>query len=100
MTGDTTDPCHKAPCKTRLRIESVLGYGQAFGNPLSSGDTLFATFMFTTHATTKDLFPVFNEYYPGVKVGDKIQTDIESRLGMGGNNSLSYFVYGYKVLSK
>ncbi len=100
MPGDSTDPCHKAPCKTRLRIESVLGIGQAFGNPKAPGDSIYATFMFTTHAATKDLFPVLNDRYPGVKVGDVIQTDLESRMGMGGGGSISYFVYGYKVLGK
>jgi hypothetical protein len=100
MPGDTSDPCHKAPCKAQLRIEKVLGIGQAFGNPKSVGDSIYVTFMFTTHATTKDLFPVMKESYPGVKVGDKIQTDVESRVGMGGSGAVSYFVYGYKVLKK
>ncbi len=98
MPGDTSNPCSKAPCKAKLRVNEVLGYGSSFGNPLSSGDTIYTTFMFTTHATTKDLFPAFKEFYPGVKVGDKIQTDLESRLGMGGGGSVSYFVYGYKIL--
>lgn len=100
MPGDSTDPCSKVPCKTRLRIEKVLGIGPAFGNPKAAGDSIYATFMFTTHETTKDLFPVMKEFYPGVKVGDKIQTEIESRVGMGGSGSVSYFVYGYKVLKK
>ena len=97
MPGDTSSPCSKAPCKARLRINEVMGYGAGFGNPLSSRDTIYVNFMFTTHATTMDLFPVLNEYYPGVKVGDRIQTDLESRLGFGGEGSVSYFVYGYKV---
>jgi hypothetical protein len=98
MPGDPKDPCTKVPCKGRIRIENVLGYGQAFGNPLSVGDSLYINFAFTTAATTKDLFPVFSEYYPGLKVGDKFQADIESRLGMGGSNAVSYTIYGYKII--
>ena len=100
MPGDPKDPCSKAPCKAQIRIENVLGYGQAFGNPLSIGDSIHVTFAFTTHATTKDLFPVLNEFYPGLKVGDKFQADVESRLGMGGSNAVSYTIYGYKMVGK
>ena len=47
MPGDSKDPCSKAPCKAQIKIENVLGYGQAFGNPLSIGDSIHVYFAFT-----------------------------------------------------
>src|SRR5512135_3353036 len=31
----SSGPCSKAPCRTIVRVDSVLGYGSAFGNPVA-----------------------------------------------------------------
>jgi hypothetical protein len=97
-TEDLTGPCAKAPCRTRIRVEDVLGYGSAFPRPLAKGDVVSARFMFTV-APTKDLFPSMTQSYPGVSIGSKIVTDIQAIQQIGDNAEVDamFLVYAYSI---
>ncbi len=93
-------PCSKAPCRAVVRVDSILGYGSAFGNPLALQAQIPVRFAFTLERTSKDLFPNMTDQYPGLAIGSRFQTDIESAVEMqsaGGRSS--YTVYGYKRLN-
>jgi hypothetical protein len=98
-TLEATGPCSKAPCRATVRVDSVLGYGSAFGAPVAVAAQIAVHFAFTVAPTTSDLFPNMTERLPGLQVGSKFQTDIESRLEMGSTgNRPTYLIYDYKIL--
>jgi hypothetical protein len=84
-TLSSTGPCAKAPCRATVIVDSILGYGSAFGNPLAVGRHIYVRFELTTAPTTSDLFPNTCVRLPGVSVGTRIRTDLEARLEMGGS---------------
>ncbi|MCH8326485.1 MAG: hypothetical protein IIB83_08000 [Bacteroidetes bacterium] len=101
-TNKPNSPCGKVPCITVVKIDSILGYGSAFGKPLNLDTNIKLKFMFTTQETTKELFPNINEYYPGVKVGSQFfgnVKEIKSSINNYSNNNLRlYKLFGYKIL--
>ena len=64
------DSCAKAPCRATVRVESVLGYGPAFPQPLANGQLIPVTFAFTL-SPTQNLLPNMTSSYPGLGVGAK-----------------------------
>ncbi len=93
-------PCSEAPCRAIVRVDSVLGYGSAFGNPIAVTVQIPVRFAFTLAPTTKDLFPNMTERLPGLQVGAKFQTDLEARKEMGmGERHVSYLIQEYKKLN-
>lgn len=92
------DPCAKAPCRASVRVESVLGYGAAFTAPLSKGEVIQVHFTFTV-APTKNLFPTMDQTYPGVHVGTKFTTDLQSQQVFQGLEAQQsrYLIYGYSI---
>ncbi len=97
-SSDPTNPCSKVPCRAIVRVDSILGYGPAFLKPLSEGEKIPVTFVFTT-GPTKNLFPNMTQSYPGVRAGSKILADLEAqeRLRADNANSISFVIYGYKI---
>jgi hypothetical protein len=92
-------PCSKAPCRGTVRVDSVLGYGAAFGNPIAVNEQINVRFAFTLAATTKDLFPTMTAQLPGLHIGAKFQTDLESQSELGdGKRPFPYLVQDYKTL--
>jgi hypothetical protein len=80
-------------------VDSILGYGSAFGNPIAAGRQINVRFEFTTAPTTKALFPTMDVRLPGVSVGTRIRTDLESRLEMGDSGGgTGYAIHGYEIL--
>jgi hypothetical protein len=90
------DPCAKAPCKAKVKITKILGYGAGFTSPLAEGREVEMTFTFTLAPTTKDLFPNLIATYPGLKTGDTFQADIQAQVKMG-EEKPSLVVMGYEV---
>lgn len=90
--SDENDPCSKAPCIAKVKIESA-SYGAGFPT-FSKNVSVKIKFNFTLLPTSKDMFPNMEESYPGLKVGDKFAalTEFVSTIG---NNNPEYFVYGY-----
>lgn len=93
-------PCSKAPCRGFVRVDSILGYGSAFGKPLVVTKVVNVRFAFTLAATTKDLFPTMTERLPGLEVGARFQADLESQneIGSGGRNT-SYAIQEYQKIN-
>ena len=99
-TLEERGPCSKAPCRAIVRVDSVLGYGSAFGNPIAVGAQIPVRLAFTLAPTTKELFPNMTERLPGLKVGAKFQTDLEARNEMGtGERRSSYLIQDYEKLN-
>ena len=99
-TLDGSGPCSKAPCRGTIRVDSIVGYGSAFGSPLSLNQQIEAHFTFTLAPTTKYLFPNTTLALPGLTVGEKFQADVESRKEMGiGARNISYDIQDYQKLN-
>ncbi len=98
--SDTTSPCSRFPCRATVRIDSVLGYGMAFPQPLAVGTTVEAAFLFTLHSTA-GLFPGMAETFPGLKVGDVFRADLRGLESdfPGGRSPVSYSIARYELLS-
>ncbi|MFC1477662.1 hypothetical protein ACFL6L_04270 [candidate division KSB1 bacterium] len=97
---DPKDPCSKAPCRAVVRIDEVIGYGQAFGRPLATGREITVLFKFTV-IPTKDIIPEMTVHYPGLETGSLFRADVESLQGdRRGTTDFSYVVYGYEVLKQ
>jgi hypothetical protein len=76
-TLSTEKPCGNVPCYAIVRVDSILGYGSSFGNPLVKGSTIRLKFMFTVEKTTKEYFPNLKEHFPGVVINSKLKGNIE-----------------------
>lgn len=75
--SDPAQPCAKVPCNADVRIDSVLGYGSAFGTPVVQGKEYKMHFVFTLSPTSKELFPLMNTAYPGLHTGSSFIADIK-----------------------
>ncbi|MFQ3597809.1 MAG: hypothetical protein SNJ55_06295 [Chloroherpetonaceae bacterium] len=80
---DRESPCAKAPCKAKVKITKILGYGSGFNTPLTEGREVEMTFAFTLAPTTKELFPNLAARYKGLKQGDTFQADVQSQQRIG-----------------
>lgn len=76
------DPCGKAPCIATVKIDSVLGYGSAFGSSLGSGKEIEVRFTHTL-SPTKEVLPEINPPLPGLAVGSQFQADVRASAVMG-----------------
>lgn len=92
------NPCSKVPCTATVRVDSILGYGQAFPQALSKGEEISVKFVFTLGAT-REVFPTMTESYPGLPIGSTFSANVLGRATMtrDGANSVSFMVYGYEV---
>ncbi len=93
---DAQSPCAKAPCKAKVKITKILGYGSGFAKPLAEGSEVEMTFAFTLAPTTKELFPNLAARYKGLKLGDAFQADVESVVKLG-EEKPSLTVISYEV---
>jgi hypothetical protein len=86
------DPCSKAPCIAKVKIESA-SYGAGFPT-FNKKDYIQVKFYFTLMPTTKEMFPNMDDSYPGLNVGDKF-TALTGFVSVIGSDNPEYFVYGY-----
>ena len=95
----SASPCAQHPCHARIRVDSVLGYGQGFSSALSVGDTLTVFFEYTL-ADTRTIFPDFQQHFPGLRPGDTFRALVyESRTGPvinSGEQADRYTITAYK----
>ena len=93
-----SEQCSQAPCWATIRIESVLGYGSAFGSPLTHGSEILVHFPFTV-LPRQDIFPEMETRFPGLSAGSRFLADLEAqyRPGSGNDSSVKYVVYGYEI---
>ena len=100
LSDISTDPCAKAPCRVKLRIDQILGYGSGFSQPMIAGSVIETFFAYST-ADTRGLVKNLQHHFPGVQVGTVIQTDLSKKAQTLGQPSLKpiiYKVYGYQVI--
>lgn len=88
---DESGPCAKAPCYANIKIESISNRGSLFqlddiSNPLP------VYFAFTLSAT-EGLFQGIKTNYPGLKINDKFEAKIQSRVALG--DKFTYTIYDY-----
>jgi hypothetical protein len=97
---EKSGPCSKAPCQGIVRVDSILGYGSAFGNPIAVNAQIEVKFTFTVAPTSRALFPTMTQGLPGLQLGNQFQADIETinEPSMGVRHSL-YVVGDYKRLN-
>ncbi len=93
---DTQSPCAKVPCKAKVKVNKIFGYGSGFTNPLTEGSEVEMTFAFTLAPTTKELFPNLDARYKGLKQGDTFQADVQLQQRLG-DSAPSLVVMSYEV---
>ena len=98
LSTDPSNPYSKSPCRAVVRIDSVLGYGSAFTEPLAAGTKIPVFFKFTLNPT-KDIFPNMTQEYPGLSVNSTFLADVEAvdAPETGKDSSITYTIYGYEV---
>jgi hypothetical protein len=94
-SSNPSDPCAKVPCRARVRIDQILGYGPAFPQPLVPGEVVVVSFAFTTAPTTKELFPSMQDTYPGVAVGSRFVANLNAEQKK--DDGVTFTVYGYQL---
>lgn len=73
--ADKQSPCGQVPCRARVRVQRILGYGAAFQPPLAEGQQIKVYFAFTLSPTGK-YFPELASPLPGLPVGSLFEADI------------------------
>lgn len=97
MPASSGDPCSKAPCGALVRVDSVLGYGAAFPQPLTPGETVHIRFTFALGPTATFL-PSVSPAFPGLTIGARFKADMEGIAEPVGPSGGSAFVVGtYEV---
>jgi len=91
------DPCAKAPCLATVRVDTVLGYGSAFGHTLGEGKRIMVRFLYTL-GPTKNMFPSLPTQLPGLTVDSRFQADVSStdEPQMGGRSGPMFVVGMYR----
>ena len=85
-SSDPQSPCAKDPCSATVRVDSILGYGSAFGGPIAVGQQVQVSFGFTL-SPTKEILPQLTQAYPGLKVSSSFVANVRSNEGLGGKTS-------------
>jgi len=96
-TNDSLSPCSKAPCNAKIKIEQVLEYGNRLSSNIYEGLEMNLHFVFTLYPTTNDLFHDTKKYFPGLKINDKFNANLEERLQLN-NDTIQWLVYDYVKL--
>ena len=87
-SSDPQSPCSKAPCSATVRVDSILGYGSAFGGSIAAGRQVQMSFGLTL-SPTKGIFPQLTQSYPGLKVGASFVANVRLGEELGGKTSYS-----------
>jgi hypothetical protein len=96
--ANPNEPCAKAPCHATVRVDSVLGYGPAFPQPLANGQLISVAFAFTL-SPTQNLFMNMAQSYPGLKIGSKFLAEVEANAEpeLGATKPVAFVIYEYAV---
>lgn len=93
-SSDINSACYKAPCIAYIRLEKMNEKGSLFKVPPDLSLEIKVNFPFTLWATTEDLFPKAGKQFPGLKINDKFEAIIQSRMAPG--DEVNYVIYEYK----
>ena len=98
LSADSSTLYSKHPSRAVVRIDSVLGYGSAFPEPLAAGTEIPVFFKFTL-SPTKDILPDMTQEYPGLSVNSTFLADVEAADApeTSKDKSITYTIYGYEV---
>lgn len=94
--ADRQSPCGQAPCRARVRVQRILGYGAAFQPPLAEGQQIKVYFTFTLSPTGK-YFPELASPLPGLRVGSVFEADITALTEAATTPQIWFRVTTYKV---
>ena len=95
VAASPADPCSKAPCTARVRIDSILAYGSAFPSPLAMGQIVAVRFSYTLHPTNT-LYPAMSPALPGLNEGSSFKADLEGLPGPAPGATNLYTVGSYE----
>ena len=89
--ANATNICGKTPCRAKIKIEKVIGYGHSFNETLAVGEEINAYFIFSLKPTEK-LLPDLTTPLPGLKIGSSFQADIEPSTEVAGATNVSWYL--------
>ncbi len=95
-SSDQNSICFRFPCRAGIRIERLLDKGPLFKTPENLSGITYVEFPFTLLPTNKDLFPELKKQYPGLKINDKFEAVIQSRMALP--EGVKYYIYDYKKI--
>jgi hypothetical protein len=98
---NSDDPCSRFPCTATVRVDSIVGYGSAFGGALGIGQEIEVQFLYTL-APSEEAYPSESFSLPGLGDGDRFGADLrgaqETMLLGAGKEESRYAVALYKVI--
>lgn len=74
VESSDSSPCSLAPCKAEAQVDRVLGYGSAFGSPLTGNQKIQLYFPMTVKAVNG---------WPGLQEGSQLEAEIRSPMAGG-----------------
>ena len=91
-----TGICGQTPCRAKVKILKILGYGHSFNQTLTPNQEINAYFVFSLKPTAQ-LLPNLTPPLPGLKVNSTFTADISTNTETTGNKPLWYQVELYQV---
>ncbi|PSR56029.1 hypothetical protein AHMF7605_22280 [Adhaeribacter arboris] len=91
-----TGICGKVPCRAKIKIQKILGYGHSFNQTLAIDQEVNAYFTFSLQPTAK-LLPNMTTPLSGLKIGSSFQADISPSAEMAGTTVPWYQVAVYQI---
>ncbi|QMU27034.1 hypothetical protein [Adhaeribacter radiodurans] len=91
-----TGICGQVPCRAKVKIQKILGYGHSFNQTLAVDQEINAYFTFSLQPSAK-LLPNMTTPLPGLKIGSSFQADISPGAEMVGTTSPWYQVAVYQI---
>lgn len=94
--ANATGICAQTPCRAKVKIQKIIGYGHSFNQTLAVDQEINAYFVFSLKPTEK-LLPNMTTPLPGLKVGSSFQADISPSTEVAGTSVPWYRVAVYQI---
>ena len=94
---DPATVCGQVPCRAKVQIQRVIGYGHAFSETLAEKQEIDAYFVFSLQPTEK-LFPEMTTPLPGLTSGSIFQADVAHLTETAGTPTNEYRIEVYQTL--
>jgi hypothetical protein len=88
--------CGQTPCRAKVKILKIIGYGHLFHQTLTANQEINAYFKYSLKPTTQ-LLPELATPLPGLKVNSVFTADISTSSGEAGNSMPWYQIGLYQV---
>jgi len=95
--GNLSDPCARAPCFARIRIDRVINRGMECDGSVQGGAELKVFFSCSLVQTGEALFPGMDASYPGLKINDRFAATFLT-YSRGEGEAITYKVTGYQKI--